>query len=209
MTIPKDFGGKHETLYLYPSLREGDFGSDVEGIKPICFYVGTDETKLEEALVHCREHLGDNVTLLLHGPIPYSMKEIVKKRGKEAGPHLRPWDCYNAENFYGWEAERVVAVTSGANIMEVITRARTHLAVIFVAGGEGEGTMVELDTKNYFMDAERLGLVDEIVDKVATSSWAKFSTQPMARAVTTLSMYWSLSQWHRPSTTLSLWILAS
>ena len=41
--------------------------------------------------------------------------------------------CYNACGFYGWEAERVVAVTSGGSrLLEMITRARIHLAVVLV-----------------------------------------------------------------------------
>ena len=46
---------------------------------------------------------------------------------KEAGG---PWDCYQAYNFFGWEAERVVAVIRVGNIMEPITRAKTHLSVM-------------------------------------------------------------------------------
>merc|ERR1719209_1955982 len=45
-------------------VPEGDFGSDVEGIKPIFFDVGNDERKMEEALKHCRMHLGDNATII-------------------------------------------------------------------------------------------------------------------------------------------------
>ena len=40
--------------------------------------------------------------------LPYSMKEISESHGKEMGG---PWECYNA----GWEAERVVAVTTGGS----------------------------------------------------------------------------------------------
>ena len=54
---------------------------------------------------------------------------MVEKQGKEAGG---PWECYRAWDYYGWEAERVVAVTDGDHIMELITRARTHLSVILV-----------------------------------------------------------------------------
>ena len=44
--------------------------------------------------------------------------------------------CYNACGFYGWEAERVVAVTSGGSrLSEMITRARIHLAVVLVDCG--------------------------------------------------------------------------
>ena len=44
--------------------------------------------------------------------------------------------CYNACGFYGWEAERVVAVTSGGSrLVEMITWARIHLAVVLVDCG--------------------------------------------------------------------------
>ena len=59
------------------------------------------------------------------------MEKMVKDQGKETGG---PWDCHYGRNFYGWEAERVVAVTCGSNIMERISRARSHLAVILVDG---------------------------------------------------------------------------
>ena len=41
-------------------LPEGEFGSDVEGTKPIFFEVGKDERKLKEALAYSFKHLGDN-----------------------------------------------------------------------------------------------------------------------------------------------------
>merc|ERR1719278_1803715 len=45
-------------------VPEGDFGSDVEGTKPIFFDVGKDERKMEEALEECHKQLGDNATVL-------------------------------------------------------------------------------------------------------------------------------------------------
>ena len=69
-----------------------------------------------------------------------------------------PWDCYHARKYYGWEAERVVAVTGGDNIMELITRARTQLYVVHVAtcprshvGGHGTNHAV---TKKYLQQAK-------------------------------------------------------
>ena len=81
------------------------------------------------------------------------MEKMVKDQGKEAGG---PWDCYYGRNFYGWEAERVVVVTSGFYIMEPITRARTHLAVILVDDHRRDYTK----TKNLFLQATNEGLVD-------------------------------------------------
>ena len=80
---------------------------------------------------------------------------MAKEQGKVAGG---PWDFYKAKNFYGWESERVVAVTNGVGIMELITRARTHLAVIF--------THSRVNKKNseleYFHQAAELGLVEMV-----------------------------------------------
>ena len=53
-----------------------------------------------------------------------------------------------------------MAVTSGRSVMELITRARTHLAVILVEG------MFAEKTKKHFQQAGEQGLVDivEIAD---------------------------------------------
>ena len=53
-----------------------------------------------------------------------------------------------------------MAVTSGRSVLELITRARTHLAVILVEG------MFADKTKKHFHQAGELGLVDivEIAD---------------------------------------------
>ena len=122
----------------------------MEGTKPIFFDVGWDEGKMKEALEHCRKHLGDNVTILYESN--YKTLEMVMDQGKEKGG---PWDCYYAGNFYGWEAERVVVVTAGWETMEMITRARTHLAVILVGGKDNEN-------KKHFLLAKNTGLVDSV-----------------------------------------------
>ena len=81
--------------------------------------------------------------------------KMVKDQGKEAGG---PWDCYHVLDFYGWEAERVVAVMNGENIMELITRARTRLSVILV--GENDNEYAE--TKKRLQQAADLGLVEMV-----------------------------------------------
>ena len=100
---------------------------------------------------HCRKHLGDNVTILYDDNVPPSMKKMAKEQGKEA---RGPWESYQVRDFYGWEAERVVTVTGGENIMELITRAKTHLAVIFT----GSNDFYEKH-KKYFQLAVDMGLV--------------------------------------------------
>ena len=87
---------------------------------------------MEEALEHCHKHLGDNATILYdYYGLSNSIKKMAQEQVKEVGG---PWECYRADNYYGWEAERVVAVTGGWNLMEEITRARTHLSVNLVEG---------------------------------------------------------------------------
>ena len=62
------------------------------------------------------------------------MKKICESHGKKKGG---PWESYNAGNFYGWEAERVVAVTTGrGNIPEQATRAKTELILILAGRKE-------------------------------------------------------------------------
>ena len=70
-------------------VPEGEFGSDVEGTKPILFNIDEDKRKMKEALKHCRKHLGDNVTILSDYGLPESIKDMVKEQGKHAGG---PWD---------------------------------------------------------------------------------------------------------------------
>merc|ERR1712001_515286 len=60
-------------------VPEGDFGSDVEGTKPIFFDVGLDERMMEEALEHCHKHLGDKVTILYNYQIPDSIEKMTKE----------------------------------------------------------------------------------------------------------------------------------
>merc|ERR1712037_409826 len=54
-------------------VPEGEFGSDVEGKKPIVFDVGKDEVKLREALQRSRDLFGDDATLLYDPYLPSSM----------------------------------------------------------------------------------------------------------------------------------------
>merc|ERR1712037_969505 len=98
-------------------VPEGEFGSDVEGKKPIVFDVGKDEVKMRKALQRSRDLFGDEATLLYHPRLPYSMKDICESNGKEKGG---AWECYRADKFIGWEANNVVAATvgSGFNTLE-------------------------------------------------------------------------------------------
>ena len=102
-------------------VPEGGIGSDVEGVQPIFFVVGQSEKRFEEALRICLEQMGDSVTLL-YDDLSYPLKRALEVKVKEkAGT----WECYDGFDFYGWEAEKVIVVTNGKWIMELITRART------------------------------------------------------------------------------------
>jgi len=138
-------------------VPKGDFGSDVEGIKPIFFDVGNDERKMKEALEHCHKYLGDNATILYSNALPDSMMKMVKEQGKKTG---EAWDCYEAFEFYGSEADKVVAVTVGGGLMELITRARTHLSVILVE--EPAEDKKHYSAKKCFQEAARQGLVEMV-----------------------------------------------
>ena len=63
-----------------------------------------DDRKIETALEECHKQLGDNVTVLDN----IGSGELIEKWMKAAGSH---WDCYFAENFFGWDADQVVVVT--------------------------------------------------------------------------------------------------
>jgi len=142
-------------------VPEGDFGSDVEGKKPIVFDTGKDEVKLREALQRSRDLIGDDATLLYeYGDdyiLPSSMKEICLRTGKEKGGH---WDCSDATNFYGWEADRVVAVTAGWETLEMMTRGKTQLIIILVEQDDDDDKKFYKDYQKHFHDAAAKGLVD-------------------------------------------------
>ena len=90
------------------------------------------------ALQKSREQLGDDATLLYDIMLPSSMIEICKSHGVEKGGR---WECRNASSFIGWEAERVVAVTTGGYFMlKEATKAKTELILIIA----GEGSFREI-----------------------------------------------------------------
>ena len=129
-------------------LPEGEFGSDVEGFKPIFFDVGTDKRKLKEAFDYCRKFLGDNATIIYDYDLPSSIESMVK-RG--------PFACFHADSYFGWEAENVVVVTKGFNINELITRARNKLVVILA----GDGARIYEHSRRIIDIAVGEGLVDK------------------------------------------------
>ena len=64
------------------------------------------------------------------------------------------WQCYYAEIFYGSEADKVVAVSTGSSILEMITRARSHLCLVMV-----DSKLGHLDGRGFkYTEVCRLGL---------------------------------------------------
>jgi len=134
-----------------------DFGSDVEGVKPIIFDIGNDRKKIPEALEKFHKQPGDNTTVLFKGLVDDFNLEItseIEKWMKAAGAN---WDCSNTtRSFTGSEAEKVLAVTNGdIELMEAITRAKTILYILLVADDEHYS-----ETKDYFQQAAEEGLVE-------------------------------------------------
>ena len=101
--------------------------------------------------------MGDDTTLLYDVELPSSMIKICKNHGKEKGG---PWECHSATNFFGWEADRVVAVTGGGYILEPATRGRTELILILAEPEEQECKEDYQETKGNIKDAADEGLVD-------------------------------------------------
>ena len=86
------------------------------------------------------------------------MKEVCENHGKEKGG---PWECYQAGDFYGWEAERVVAVTTGLDtFLEMATRAKTELILILAEPEREEYKKSYQRFQVVIKAAEDEGLVD-------------------------------------------------
>ena len=112
---------------------------------------------MEEVLKRCHEAFGGKATLLYDGFLPASRKEMCKSYVKNTGGS---WDCYNAQDFFGWESDKIVAVTTGGgHTREMITRARTHLAIILMQG-EGERKKIYTKYQKYFAEASNRGLIE-------------------------------------------------
>merc|ERR1719367_2455510 len=62
-------------------VPEGEFGSDVEGTKPIVFDIGKDERKMEEALEECQKQLGNNATVLYDSDNREQIENCMKAAG--------------------------------------------------------------------------------------------------------------------------------
>ena len=122
-------------------------------------------------LQRSRDLFGNDATLLYDHFLPSSMIEICKSNGKEEGG---PWECYYADEFVGWEADQVVAVTTGvANTLEAATRARTGLSLILAEGKRKDDKKFYAEYQKYFQDAADKGLVELSVSESANESESK------------------------------------
>ena len=151
-------------------VPEGEFGSDVEGKKPIVFDIGRDEVKLREALQRSRDLFGNDATLLFDYYLPSSMREICKSNGKEEGGS---WECYHAVGFYGWQAETIVSVTTGVHSLEMATRAKTRLIVILVEAEWVARKKFYAECQKHFQAAADKGLVELSVSASANETKSK------------------------------------
>ena len=144
-----------------------EFGSDVEGVKPIFFDVGTNYHQIDEVLLYCRRIFGKNATVIYDDMNTIEhviIDNSIKKQGKQSGGS---WDTFISSNFYGWEAERVIAMTWGQHLMELITRAKSHLAVVLfdvdtkdLAGNSCDYFGHYAKTQKYLHLAAEQGLVE-------------------------------------------------
>lgn len=115
------------------------------------------------ALQKSREQLGDDATLLYDSALPSSMIEICESHGKEKGG---PWECYLALYFWGWEAERVVVVTSDIEILEMATRAKRELILILAEPEEEVWKKYYQEFQVAIKAAADEGLVDlQVIEK--------------------------------------------
>ena len=126
-------------------------------IKPIVFDVGKDEVKLGEALQRSRDLFGDVATLLYDPCLPPSMKKICESNGKAKGG---PWECFKAFHFFGGESESVVAVTTGGNVLEMATRAKTQLILILAEPETEDKEKFYAGFQKHFQAAADKGLVE-------------------------------------------------
>ena len=112
-----------------------------------------------------RKILGDKVTILHDNDISSENLKTVQgmTTSQAEGEEGSQWKCYTADNFYGWEADKIVAVSTGFSILEMITRARTHLYVVMV-DSKLESTSLRYNEvcKCGFQKAVQEGLVQPI-----------------------------------------------
>ena len=113
---------------------------------------------MREALQWSCDLFGNDATLLIDAFLPSSMIEICESNGKKKGG---PWECYNAEDFFGWEADQVVAVTCGVSFtLEMATRTKTRL-ILVAAEGEWKADMkFYARYQKYFQDSANKGLLE-------------------------------------------------
>ena len=133
------------------------------------FDVGKDEVKLREALQRSQDLFGNNVTLLYDDYyLPFSMREICEINGKKEGG---PWECYLAGEFFGWEADIVLAVTVGAHYtLEMATRAKTQLILILAEAERDDRKKLYADYQKHFQAAADKGLVELFASANETQS---------------------------------------
>jgi len=123
------------------------------------FDVGKDEVKLREALQRSRDLFGNDATLLydLYSYLSSSMRKICESNGKKKGG---AWECYNAFDFYGWESDHMVAVTTGhVRTLEMATRAKRRLILILAEAENEKYKKLYSDYQKHLQAAADKGLL--------------------------------------------------
>ena len=95
--------------------------------------------------------------MAIRAPDGANKNKIVKSMIDNAGIE----SIYSAFQSHGWEADRVLAITQGGDdntVMEVITRACTHLCLIWSGGTRGSRKIDK--AKQSFEKAAEEGLIE-------------------------------------------------
>ena len=97
----------HKTL---PDF-EPEVGTDLVGATPTFFDTGSERVtakgmklRLRFALEAAEKQLGSEVTVLYNISLQPELADIVESMWQKKGG---PWQCYQAVQFYGWEADKV------------------------------------------------------------------------------------------------------
>ena len=63
-------------------VPDSEFGSDVEGVKPIFFDVGMNYHKIDEVMLYCRKVFGNNATVIYDKSFIYNVDNSIWQQSK-------------------------------------------------------------------------------------------------------------------------------
>ena len=145
-------------------VPEGEYGSDVEGFKPILFDVGNDDDKMKIAIFQCQEIFKNNAVVLVKS----TEWSWYRSRKGEMERRCPQWEYSSQYSYYGWEADNVILLQHAARDsdylnydMEMITRAKQRLAVILIWGRFNTPENVQHHLNNdHLYQAAKEGLIE-------------------------------------------------